>query len=71
MQGARHETIVTLWRVSRNAADAAKSARPKGEVRQEVIQTCLSHELALRVNLLIDRYLPAISHPLADFMKSF
>jgi hypothetical protein len=34
MQGAGREAIVTLWRVSRNAADAAKSARPEDEVRQ-------------------------------------
>jgi len=34
MQGAGHEAIVILLRVSRNAADAAKSARPQGEDRQ-------------------------------------
>ena len=33
MQGAGREALVTLWRVSRNAADAANSARPEGEVR--------------------------------------
>ena len=34
MQGAGCEAIVTLWRVPRNAADAAKSTRPQGEERQ-------------------------------------
>ena len=34
MQGAECEAIVTLWRALRNAADAAKSARPQGEDSQ-------------------------------------
>jgi len=37
MQGAGREAIVTLWRGSRNAADATKSARPQDEVRQIIL----------------------------------
>jgi len=32
MQGAGHEAVVNLPRMSRNTADAAKAARPKGEI---------------------------------------
>jgi len=54
MQGAGHEAVVNLLRMSRNTADAAKATRPKGDIfRHKFGVKCLT--LPVTVCLLKNR----------------